>query len=258
MFRHSALLAAGGLLALSMAASAPSFAADTVSKEIAAAVADAGRPEADKVRDENRKPGEVVAFSGMKPGDKVADLLPGGGYFTRIFSKTVGAQGKVYAILSSAILEKRPTAADGVKAIAADANYGGNVVVHPQDLATLSAPEALDIVWTSLNYHDLKNLMCGPTDTAAMDKAIFKALKPGGVFIVIDHVAEAGSGTRDTETLHRIDPAVVKVEVTAAGFTFEGESNLLKHPDDNHTIRVVEGSIRGKTDQFIYKFRKPK
>jgi predicted methyltransferase len=257
MFMSRTALATAGLLALLASSNQVSFAAD-VPAAIGAAVADAGRPEADRVRDENRKPGEVVAFAGIKAGDKVADLLPGGGYFTRIFSKTVGAQGKVYAIVSSAILEKRPTVADGVKAIAADANYGGNVVVHPQALESLSAPEPLDVVWTSLNYHDLKNAMFGPADTVAMNKAILKALKPGGTYIIIDHVAEAGSGTRDTETLHRIDPAVVKSEVVSAGFTFEGESNLLKHPDDNHTFRVVEGSIRGKTDQFIYKFRKPK
>lgn len=254
--RRSITLATVSVLAVLSAMPLPSAAADKVPAGIAAAVSDAGRPEADRVRDENRKPGESVAFSGMKAGDKVADLLPGGGYFTRIFAKTVGAKGHVYAIVSEEILKKRPTAADGVNAIAADKAYG-NVSVMPEQLANINAPEPLDIVWTSLNYHDLKNAAFGPADTAAMDKSIFNALKPGGVFIVVDHAAAAGSGTRDTETLHRIDPAVVKAEVTAAGFVFEGESDVLKRPEDDHTVRVIEGSIRGKTDQFIYKFRKP-
>lgn len=256
MTRYTMMMGTLGLVALLGAGAPAAFA--QVSPAITAAVGDAGRPDADKQRDANRKPGESVAYSSMKAGDKVVDLLPGQGYFTRIFSKTVGANGKVYAVLSQEILEKRPQAADGVKAIAADANYGGNVTVLPVTLTALKTPEPVDIVWTSLNYHDLKNASFGPTDTAAMNKAVFAALKPGGVYIVIDHVAEAGSGTRDTETLHRIDPAVVKNEVTAAGFSFDGESTILKHPEDNHTIRVVDGAIRGKTDQFIYKFRKPK
>jgi predicted methyltransferase len=256
MTRYTTLIGTLSLVALLGAGASQAFAQATPA--ISAAVADAGRPDADKQRDANRKPAETVAFSGMKAGDKVVDLLPGGGYFTRIFSKTVGPNGKVYAVLSQEILEKRPTAADGVKAIAADAAYGGNVTVMPLTLTALKTPEPVDIVWTSLNYHDLKNASFGPTDTGAMNKAVFAALKPGGTYIVIDHVAAAGSGTRDTETLHRIDPAVVKAEVQAAGFTFEGQSDLLKHAEDDHTIRVVEGSIRGKTDQFIYKFRKPK
>lgn len=256
MQRRPVLLSMSGLVMLLGAAGTPtSFAAD-VPKAIADAVADSARPEADRVRDDNRKPGESVAFSGLKPGDKVADLLPGGGYFTRIFSKAVGAKGHVYAVVSADILAKRPTAADAVKAIAADAAYG-NVSVTPLTLTAFSAPEPLDVVWTSLNYHDLKNPMFGPTDTVAMNKAVFAALKPGGVYVIVDHVAAAGSGTRDTETLHCIDPAVVKAEATAAGFEFAGESDVLKRPEDDHTIRVVEGSIRGKTDQFIYKFRKP-
>ncbi len=257
MLRYATFAAVGGLLAML----APNLAAAQMSKqivpkEIAAAVADAARPDADKVRDENRKPGETVAFAGVKPGDKVADLLPGGGYFTRIFSKAVGAKGHVYAVVSSEMLARRPTAADAVKAIAADANYA-NVSVTPVVPSAFSAPEPLDVVWTSLNYHDLKIVAFGVNDTVAMNKAIFAALKPGGVYIVVDHAAAAGSGTRDTETLHRIDPAVVKTEAAAAGFEFAGESDLLKRPEDDHTVRVVEGSIRGKTDQFIYKFRKP-
>jgi predicted methyltransferase len=89
------------------------------------------------------------------------------------------------------------------------------------------------------------------------NRAVFKALKPGGTFLVVDHVAEAGSGMRDTDTLHRIDPAIVKQQVVAAGFVFEGESNVLRNPADDHKKVVFDKAIRGRTDQFIYKFRKP-
>jgi predicted methyltransferase len=112
-------------------------------------------------------------------------------------------------------------------------------------------------VWTSQNYHDFHDSFFGPADLAVVNKAIFTALKPGGLYIVLDHVAAPGSGLRDTETLHRIDPAIVKKEVTAAGFEFVSEDDSLKNPADPHTAKVFDPSIRGKTDQFVYKFRKP-
>lgn len=229
--------------------------AQTVSDAVKAAVSDAGRPAPDKERDANRKPGEVIAFSGMKAGDVVADINPGGGYFTRIFSKTVGAKGKVYAVVSDAGLAKNPKAADAVKAIAADAAYGGNVEVAVADFANLKTAMPLDIAWTSLNYHDFKNR--GGSFTENMNKAVFAALKPGGTYIVIDHAAGKGAAADVTEKLHRVDVEVVKKEVMAAGFKLEAESNLLAHAEDNHISPVFDGAIRGKTDQFVLKFRKP-
>jgi predicted methyltransferase len=228
------------------------------SAAIATAVADPGRPDADKQRDPLRKPAEDLAFAGVKPGDKIGELLPGRGYFTRIFAKIVGPKGHVYAILPQQILTQRPQLADAAKAIAADPAYG-NVSVAGEYLAKFSAPEPLDLVWTSDNYHDLKIATgAAALDTVAMDKAIFAALKPGGIYIVLDHAAAPGSGTRDVGTLHRIDPAVVKQEVTSAGFELVAESDLLKNPADDHTAKVFDADIRGKTDQFIFKFRKPK
>jgi len=112
-------------------------------------------------------------------------------------------------------------------------------------------------VWTSMNYHDLHDKFLGPADVAALNKSIFDALKPGGVYLVLDHAAEAGSGLRDTETLHRIDPAVVEKAVTAAGFVLEAQSDELKNPDDDYTMKVFNPAIRGRTDKFIFKFRKP-
>ena len=122
--------------------------------------------------------------------------------------------------------------------------------------ADFKLPGGLDMVWTSENYHDLHNIP--DVDVGAVDKTIFNALKPGGVFIVLDHTAEKGSGFRDTSTLHRIDPEAVKKEVVAAGFKFEGQSEILRNPNDPHTAPVFDPTIRGKTDQFILKFRKPK
>jgi len=224
---------------------------------ITRAVADPARPEADRARDAERKPAESLAFAGVHPGEKVAELLPGGGYFTRLFSLVVGPKGKVYARARPRPAQAAPDSPDPgapVQAIAADPHYG-NVVVSTMSIKELSLPEAVDLVWTSQNYHDLHNIP--DADVAAFDKAVFNALKPGGVFIVLDHVAAAASGFRDTSTLHRIDPEAVKKEVLSAGFKFEGESELLRNAADDHTLKVFDPAIRGKTDQFILKFRKP-
>jgi predicted methyltransferase len=223
---------------------------------ITAAVNDASRPDADKARDADRKPGDMLAFAGLKPGGKVADVIPGGGYFTRIFAKAIGPKGRVYAFVPDELLKKRATAADGLKTLATDPGFS-NVSVIEGPVNGFNVAEPLDLVWTSQNYHDLHNWV-SPEDLAAFNKAVFAALKPGGVYIVLDHVAASDAPADVTETLHRIDPAVVKKEVVAAGFKFVGASNLLKHSADDHAAKVFDTSVRGKTDQFILKFRKPK
>lgn len=247
--RTKLLLAAVAALALSagVAEAAPA-------KEVVAAVADKSRPEADTKRDADRKPAEMLEFAGVKPGDTVADFIPGGGYFTRIFAKTVGPKGKVYAI-------SPPTGPNGqpapVLAIAADPQYG-NITVVPIEAGTFAAPQPVDVFWTSQNYHDLY-LTQFNLDVPAVTKKIYDSVKPGGVFIVLDHVAAPGADVVKTaNTLHRIDPASVRKTVEAAGFKFEGESKALANPADDHTKVVFDPSLRGHTDQFIYKFRKPK
>jgi len=132
-----------------------------------------------------------------------------------------------------------------------------NVEVLLQPADQLTTPKPADIAFTSQNYHDYPDKFMGPTDPAVLNKAVFAALKPGGTYIVIDHVAEAGSGLRDTEKLHRIDPAIVKQQVEAAGFEYVGESDVLRNPKDDHKATVFDDAIRGHTDQFAYKFRKP-
>ncbi|MDB5451473.1 MAG: hypothetical protein JWO33_51 [Caulobacteraceae bacterium] len=219
---------------------------------VAAAVADTARPEADTKRDADRKPAETVAFAGVKPGDQVAEILPGGGYFTRILSKTVGPKGHVYAVINPPTDPAKPPA---ILAVAADPAYA-NVTVETTGLQTIKAPVKVDVVWTSQNYHDMHNIK--DFDMLAANKSVYDVLKPGGVFLVLDHAAAAGAPADVTSTLHRIDPAVVKSEVEAAGFKFEGESKILAHAADDHTLKVFDPALRGHTDQFIYKFRKPK
>ena len=224
---------------------------------VTAAIADAGRPDADKQLDEARKPAEMVLFAGIKPGSRVMDLMPGPGYFTRIFAKVVGDRGWVYAFMPAEIdpmIAKRFPGADIKKMFAAYPNVS---VLHGP-INSLAAPESLDVVWTAQNYHDFHDPFYAPADLALVNKAVFAALKPGGVFVVLDHAAANGSGLRDTNTLHRIDEATVKKEVEAAGFRFAGESNVLRNPKDPRDKLVFDPSIRHHTDQFILKFIKPR
>lgn len=240
-----ALVLASSGLAVGAAAQAPSSA-------ITAAVADTARPASDTERDAARKPAEIVAFAGVKPGDRVAELMPGGGYFTRILSKTVGPKGHIYALVPAGFAN-RPGALDGLNALA---RQYGNVTVVATDLTAIKLPEPVDVVWTSENYHDFHN---GPNaNIPGLNAAVFAALKPGGVYYIEDHAAAAGAETTTTSTLHRIDPAAAVSEVEAAGFKLDGRSTALANPDDPHTAGVRDPSVRGKTDKFALKFRKPK
>ncbi len=221
----------------------------------AAAVADTNRPADDVKRDVDRKPADMLAFAGVKPGDKVADLIPGGGYFSRLFSTAVGEKGAVYAFTPAefAKFSKAPLPANG----AHPDPKRPNITFLTAPMNDFATPEKLDVVWTSQNYHDLHDSFAAPTDVAKVNKAIFEALKPGGVYIVLDHAAVDGSGLTATDTLHRIDSAAVRKEVEAAGFRYAGELDVLRNPADPRTANVFDKSIRGHTDQFVLKFIKP-
>jgi predicted methyltransferase len=226
---------------------------------IAAAVADKSRPEADTKRDADRKPAAMLEFAGVKRGDVVVDYLSGGGYFTRLFSDVVGPKGHVYSVFPSEV-SKFPKSGVALKALQdfAAAHPNVSVPVAPAMGEFAEFKDKADVFWISQNYHDLKDKFMGPVDTAEFNKAVYAALKPGGVYIVLDHAAVAGAPMSVTEDLHRIDPAVVKREVEAAGFKFVGESKVLANPKDPRTALVFDKTIRGHTDQFIYKFRKPR
>lgn len=224
---------------------------------LAAAIADPNRPAADVARDADRKPAETLEFAGIRPGEQIAELLPGGGYFTRIMSKAVGSGGHIYALVPRQNPDAPPNTPDfaaRVKALAADPSYA-NVSVVVEPFAQLKTPVPVDLVWTSQNYHDLHNLP--GLDLTVFNQMVFESLKPGGIYFILDHATAPGAGASQTSTLHRIDPEIVKREVLAAGFVFVGESNLLRRPSDPHTAKVFDPSIRGRTDQFILKFKKP-
>lgn len=231
--------------------------ADDIPPGIAAAISDPRRP-AEQVRyDTDRRPDIVIAFARVKPGDRVADFMPGNGYFTRILSDVVGPAGRVYAFNpAEQIANCPPNEIAGSLAIAHDPSYA-NVLLLTAPLAKFSIQEKLDLIWTAQNYHDLHDSFLGPANVAALNKAFFHALKPGGVFLVIDHVAETGSGLRDTETLHRIDPLRLRNEIEAAGFVFESQSAVLRNPNDDHSRSVFDPLVRGRTDQVVFRFRRP-
>ncbi|HYC74519.1 hypothetical protein [Brevundimonas sp.] len=215
-----------------------------------AAIADPLRPADEVARDQFRHPDRMLAFAMIGPGDKVADIRPGAGYFTRLFARTVGETGKVYAFVPNRTAERENPRADALVAA-----YP-NVLRVNGDLNTMSFPEPLDVVWMSQEYHDF-HIPAFNTDVAIMNRAIFNALKPGGYFIVIDHSGRAGTGHTEVQTLHRIEGASLRAEVEAAGFVFDGESTALVNPADDRTINVFDEAIRGRTDQFVYRFRKP-
>jgi predicted methyltransferase len=246
------LIAAFGVAAFAIAWEARTAVPDA----ILAAVADSNRPTEQTRLDTQRKPAQLIAFAGVKPGDRIADFMPGNGYFTRILSKVVGPTGRIYAFIPAEEVKNCPPAEiAGSRALEHDAKYR-NVSRLSAPVNQFSTPRRLDILWTAQNYHDLHDAFLGPAQIELVNKALFNSLKPGGILIIIDHAAAPGSGLRDTESLHRIDPGSVRKEIEAAGFVFEGGIDDLENINDDHSRSVFDPSIRGKTDQFVYKFRK--
>jgi predicted methyltransferase len=247
------------LVACSQAAKeeAPAPAAAEVAADaphIVAAVADSRRPAEDTARDANRHPAETLAFARIEPGDRVADIFPGGGYWTRMFAVAVGDTGRVYpTIRADGVAGEYETPVLGVAA-----QYPNATMARvPYD--ALAFPEPLDVVFTAQNYHDMPLAAYNLGDRAQMNATAFAALKPGGLYVIIDHSAIDGSPVQtDAEnTTHRIDQATVRREVEAAGFVFDGEANFLRNPEDPRTASVFDEAIRGRTDQFVMRFRKP-
>jgi predicted methyltransferase len=229
-----------------------------VAGDIETALADTRRPAEQVKLDATRKPATLIAFAGVRPGDRIADFMPGNAYFTRILSDVVGPTGRVYAYIPAEQMANCPASETaGAQAVGRDPGYA-NVTMLTGTLADFRMPEQLDLIWTAQNYHDLHDSFLGPADMTRLNKAFFDALRPGGVFLVIDHVAEKGSGIRDTETLHRIDPAFLQQEIEAAGFVLEAQSDALRNAHDAHTRSVFDASIRGVTDQVVFRFRRPR
>jgi predicted methyltransferase len=245
-------------LAFGVIASAAGRPSPDVSAALAATVADPSRPDSDTTRDADRKPQQTLAFSGIKPGDQVADYGADSGYFTRLLSSVVGPKGHVYAVEPTGFFKYQSFPKNV-------AELQGYAVAHPNVTVTIAAaleglkfPEKLDLFWISQIYHDLHDEFMGPVDIAAFNKAVYNALKPGGFYVILDHSAALGAAANVTETLHRIESSTVRREVEAAGFKFDSESSILANPADPRTAKVFDQTIRGHTDQFILKFRKPK
>jgi predicted methyltransferase len=226
-----------------------------ISAPVAAAVAAPDRA-GEAPTDARRHPAEVLSFSGVKPGDTVAELIPGRGYFTRIISKAVGPRGRVYVVWPDEYAKLAHPDPENSLTLSRTPGYR-NITVLTQPARAFATPKPVDLVFTAQNYHDYPDKFMGKVDPAIFDRAVFRALRPGGIFLVVDHVAAAGSGMRDTDTLHRIDPAIVKAQVAAAGFKFVGSIDVLRNPADDHTKAVFHPAVRGHTDQFVMKFRKP-
>ena len=247
MIRTPALVLSALLLA---GAGAPVAMAAMASMAPAAVQGGAARPQADIDRDANRKPMQVIAFAGVKRGMTVAELGPGGGYYTRLLSAAVGPTGKVYALATTG-QAARPGGLDGLNALAAALP---NVKVLAVDYTNFTLPEKVDLIWTTENYHDFHN---GPTaNVPGMDKSVFDSLKPGGTFYVEDHSAAPGAGLEAASKLHRMDEAVAKTELTAAGFKLDAEGDLLHNPADTRTTTNSETG-HFNTDRFMLRLKKP-
>lgn len=228
-----------------------------VPANIIASVSDPGRPAADTARDVAQRPSQLLAFAGVRAGDKVVDLIPAGGYFTRLFSMSVGAKGKVYAYVPDELTKlANPPRDPAVALITRDPAYA-NSVLYLRNLSDFVLPEKVDLIFIGHHYHDMKSAILGPVDLRRFSAAAFAALKPGGAYVVVDFAAEPGATAEAAAGLGRVDPALVKAEASAAGFVFMGETNLLSDPTDSHTARAQEG-VAGKSDQFAYRFLRPR
>ncbi len=240
-------------VALLLAGTSAMAADPAPSPAVVAALASPARPAADKAQDDTRKAAAVAAFAQIKPGDKVADIFPGGGYFTRVFASIAGPKGVVYGVVRQS--PKDP-------AVLANPAFP-TIKIAAQQWEDFKPVDKLDVIFNSQFHHDLYNPEYGAKGggedgVIRVTKAFYDALKPGGVYIIVDHAGLPGTGHSQMDTLHRIEESEVKKVVTGVGFKLEAESDVLHNPADPKTAAVFDPSIRGKTDQFMLRFRKPK
>jgi len=241
------------LIALIAVAPVADSASAKISPVIAKAVADPARPAGYKAADKYRKPAETLAFSGVRAGMIVGEFYPGGGYFTRMLSDVVGPTGHIYALEN----DKWNDSVKDDRAMLAEGKWK-NVSFDVQPFGTVNFPKPLDLAWVTQNYHDLRIAKYGKVDTMAFDRAVYKALKPGGIYFILDHQGPANLTNADIEKMHRINRDVVVREVRAAGFKLAAEGQFLRNPKDDHTKPIFDESIRGHTDQYALKFVKPR
>ncbi|WP_439473029.1 class I SAM-dependent methyltransferase [Brevundimonas sp.] len=230
-------------------ATSPSVQA-TPESRYAAALSDSRRLPEEVARDPLRKPADMLAMMNLQPGHVIADIRPEEGYFTRLFAPVVGAGGHVYAFVPNQTAGRENAFADTLAS-----TYSNTSRVTGQ-LETMTFDQPLDVVFMGEEYHDF-TIPRFNVDVAAMNRRVFEVLKPGGLYVILDHQAAPGAGISVSGTLHRIEAAELRRQVEAAGFIFDGESGAVRVPSDDHTLSVFDASIRGKTDRFVYRFRKP-
>jgi predicted methyltransferase len=216
----------------------------------AAALANPARPEADRQRDDLRRSAEMLRFMGLQEGDVVADIRPEEGFFTHLFSAVVGPAGHVYAFVPNQTAARENGLAETL------ASTYGNVSRVTGALEEMRFDRPVDIVFMGEEYHDFVIPRFG-VDVAAMNAAVYRALKPGGAYVILDHQAAPGAGVSVASTLHRIEAAELRRQVEAAGFIFEEQSDAVSSALDGHTLSVFDEAIRGRTDRFVFRFRKP-
>ena len=243
-----------GIALLALAIAPPLAAKPAPTADYTAAVAATDRTEANRKLDEGRMPVAVLAFAGIKAGQTVADYQAGGGYYTELLSRAVGPKGRVYALTQPNFYEKH----DWDRLVAAHPNV---VPLVTPATGMSFAPNSIDTLFLHLVYHDLywvsDKYQHPPMDVPATLKSWFAAVRPGGHVVIVDHAGPAGDPRAVVDKFHRIDPAQVTADMTAAGFVPDGSSDVLRRSDDDHSKNVFDPAIRGKTDRFMLKFRRP-
>ena len=205
------------------------------------------------------KQSELIRFARVDAGATVIDVYPGDGDWTRLFSDIVGPEGRVYGFVPAEVAHFENDPVGRMRALAKEPGRENVEAVSADLVAMPQVTQPADVVWLHLFYHDLHTALIqakGAT-AAQFNRAVYERLKPGGCYVIVDHAAAAGSGTSDTQALHRIDPASARQEVEAAGFVLDAESALLANTDDAHAVKVFDASIKGGTDRFAYRFVKP-
>jgi predicted methyltransferase len=225
---------------------------------IARAVANPARADAYRVLDANRQPAAILAFAGLRRGMHVLDVGTGGGYFTEVIADAVGPDGSVVGWNGPAFAA-RPNV---MRALGRIRERYPRTTFYATPTTSMALPAArFDLVLLHLTYHDFywesAEFGLAKVEPRAVAAELFAATKPGGMVVVVDHVAAGGRDTRaEVDATHRIDPAIVRADFVAAGFVLEAESDLLRRPDDDHRLRIFNVAIRGKTDRFMIRFRK--
>ena len=202
---------------------------------------------------------ELIHFARVDAGSTVMDIYPGDGDWTRLFSDIVGPEGRVFSFVPAEVAHFKNDPLGRIRTLAKEPGRENVEAVSADLVAMREVTQPADVVWLHLFYHDLHTefMQAKGATAAQFNRAVYARLKPGGYYVIVDHAAAVGAGTRDAQPLHRIEPASVRQEVEAAGFVMDAESILLTNADDPHSSKVFDPSIKGATDRFVYRFAKP-